>query len=133
MSCDAQAIIDDATCVECFVPPGMQAAALLVMLCAIRDGDTAMSCDPQAIIDEAECLQCMIPPGLMGAALLSVACAIAQSGGGGGGGGCANTFGVVDPIGVVTPTCLGQFYSNTVFDSLWQATGLTNADWKQWV
>lgn len=133
MACDPQTIIDDATCVECFVPPGMQAAALLVMLCAIRDGDTAMSCDPQAIIDEAECLQCMIPPGMMGAALLSVACAIAQAGGGGGGGGCANLDGAGSPVGSVTPDCIGQFYSDTTGDFLWQARGLTDADWHLWV
>ncbi len=131
MSCDAQAIIDDATCVECFIPTGMQPAVLLALLCAIRDGDTDMSCDPQALIDEATCLQCQIPDGMMFPALISVACAIAA--GGTGGGACANTLGVVDPIGVVTPTCLGQFYTNTVFNSLWQATGLTNADWHQWV
>jgi len=131
MPCDVDTIIEDSTCVECFIPVGLQPAALLVILCAIRDGDTSMSCDPQAIIDEASCLQCQIPDGMMFPALISVACAIAQ--GGGGALACSNAFGVVDPTGVVTPTCVGQFYTNTALDTLWQATGLTNADWHQWI
>lgn len=114
---------------ECFIPAGLQPAVLLVLLCAIRDGDTSMSCDPQALIDEANCLQCKIPDGMMFPALISVACTIAANGSGG----CENQIGLVSPVGVVTPDCLGQFYTDTVLDVLWQATGLTNLDWHQWV
>lgn len=130
MACDVDAIIEDSTCVECFIPTGLQPAVLLALLCAIRDGDTDMSCDPQALIDEATCLQCKIPDGMMFPALISVACAIAQ---GGTGGGCENLVGVVSPVGVVTPDCVGQFYTDTVGDVLWQAIGATSADWKQWI
>lgn len=50
------------------------------------------------------------------------------------GGGAANGMGVVDPGGVVTPAAIGQFYTNTVTPSLWQATGLTSADWTlRWI
>ncbi len=47
--------------------------------------------------------------------------------------GCANAEGSGSPVGVVTPSCAGQFYSDTTGDVLWQARGLTNADWHQWI
>jgi hypothetical protein len=122
MACDAQTIIDDSTCVECFIPRGLQPAALLVILCAIRDGDTSMSCDPQAIIDEANCLQCLIPDGMMFPALISVACAIAAAGGGG-------EIGIVTPQGAVTATA-GTTYYDSVADTFW--VNLNGATlWKQ--
>lgn len=44
----------------------------------------------------------------------------------------SNLLGVVDPNGAVTPDAVGQFYTNTAavpLPQLWQAEGLTNADW----
>ncbi len=60
--------------------------------------------------------------------------AIASSVSGGGGGvACVNVSGAGSPVGVVTPGCTGQFYRDTVGNALWQSTGLTNADWTQWI
>lgn len=53
---------------------------------------------------------------------------------GGGGGGSENLLGSGSPVGVVTPTAAGQFYTDTTnvpLPVLWQATGLTDADWLQ--
>jgi len=66
------------------------------------------------------------------AAILVLLNAIAGSTGGGGIA-CANAEGSGSPVGVVTPSCAGQFYSDTTNDVLWQARGLTNADWHQWI
>jgi hypothetical protein len=89
-----------------------------------------MSCDPQAIIDEATCLQCKIPDGYVFASILAVVCSIAS---GGSGAGCANIIGSGSPVGIVTPTCAGQFYTDDTGDILWQAMGLTNTSWHQWI
>jgi hypothetical protein len=51
----------------------------------------------------------------------------------GGGGGSNNISGVGEPVGVVTPDAINQFYRDTDgTPSLWQSTGLTNLDWIQW-
>jgi hypothetical protein len=56
-------------------------------------------------------------------------------GGGGGGGGAlsANLSGAGSPVGVVTPTALNQFYRDTTGNALYQSTGLTSADWINWI
>lgn len=53
--------------------------------------------------------------------------------GGGGSGSSNNISGAGSPVGVVTPDAVNQFYRDTASNSLWQSTGLTNADWYQWV
>jgi len=50
-----------------------------------------------------------------------------------GGGGSNNISGAGEPVGVVTPDAINQFYRDTDgTPSLWQSTGLTNVDWIQW-
>jgi hypothetical protein len=44
-----------------------------------------------------------------------------------------NINGVGSPVGVITPVVVNQFYRDTAANSLWQATGLTNTDWFQWI
>lgn len=55
------------------------------------------------------------------------------AGGGGGGVVSGNILGSGSPTGVVTPTALGQFYSDTTGFALYQAFGLTNTSWHQWI
>lgn len=60
----------------------------------------------------------------------------ALSGGGGGGAVSPNINGAVSPVGVVTPAAENQFYRwddayGAGQHSLFQATGLTSADWWQ--
>lgn len=52
----------------------------------------------------------------------------ASSGGGGGGG---NLAGSGSPIGVVTPTSLGQLYADYTTPGLWESNGLTSGSWIQ--
>ncbi len=62
-----------------------------------------------------------------------------QPGGGGGGGGgsqwgqesTAKFAGSGSPVGVVTPTGEGDLYVDSTTPGLWQATGVTSADWAQ--
>lgn len=52
----------------------------------------------------------------------------------GGGAGVSNLLGIGSPVGVVTPDALGQFYTDRTTPGqpiVWQATGLTNADWER--
>ncbi len=44
-----------------------------------------------------------------------------------------NLSGAGSPVGVVTPNAVNQFYRDTTGNALWQATGLTNTSWIQWV
>ncbi len=44
-----------------------------------------------------------------------------------------NLSGAGSPVGVVTPSAINQFYRDTTGTVLWQSTGLTSADWLQWV
>lgn len=37
------------------------------------------------------------------------------------------------PVGSVVPTYVGQFYTDLTGTQLFQASGLTNADWIQWI
>lgn len=57
--------------------------------------------------------------------------AIRDGGGGGGGGGAPNLSGIGSPVGVVTPTAVNQWYTDTAGNFIWQSTGLTNVDWAQ--
>lgn len=82
----------------------------------------------QEIMTAAKCFDC-IPPGYQNAALLYLANAIVDNGGGG----TDNLNGVGSPVGVVTPDAVNQFYRDTTGTSLWQSTGLTSADWIQWI
>lgn len=55
-------------------------------------------------------------------------CVLEGAGGGATGSGVLEGSG--SPVGVVTPTSVGQLYSDSG-GGLWQATGLTNASWQQ--
>lgn len=50
----------------------------------------------------------------------------------GDGGSSNNISGAGSPVGVVTPDALDQFYRSTTGPGIWQAIGLTNADWILW-
>ena len=47
--------------------------------------------------------------------------------------GSSNLSGSGSPVGVVTPDAVNQFYRDTSGNALWQSTGLTSADWIQWI
>lgn len=91
MACTAQQLMTAANCDICTFNAYMADAAELVLLCAIRDGNTSMACDPQTIIAQANCLLSCVPPGGYGAAKLAVLCDILAKGGSGGSGGTGGT------------------------------------------
>jgi hypothetical protein len=106
MACEAQELINDIPCDLCAIPPGLVPYAVLVLLCAIRDGDT-MACDPQSLLDEANCLQCALTPGMVGYAQLAVLCGIAS--GGSGGAGQVMEYTTTDPTtDGITPTNVNE-------------------------
>lgn len=47
--------------------------------------------------------------------------------------GAININGTGSPVGVVTPDAVDQFYRRTDVQELYQSTGVTSADWLQWV
>lgn len=49
----------------------------------------------------------------------------------GGGTVCASLSGAGSPVGIHSPSFIGQLYHNTTNDTYWRSTGLTNADWTQ--
>ena len=78
MACDAQALLAAAKCFECKYQGLMYDAVEVVLLCAIRDGESP-DCDPDALLAEASCLLCTIPPGAFPAVKLSLLCDIANA------------------------------------------------------
>ena len=77
MACDADQLLEDAKCYLCLIPAGYMDAVELVLLCALRDGET-LDCDPQSLINEANCIWCKLGaiPGAMQAAKIAVMCDI---------------------------------------------------------
>jgi len=53
--------------------------------------------------------------------------------GGGGGTAFQDLSGNGSPVGVVTPDAVNQKYRDSLNDTYWWATGLTNTDWQQFV
>jgi hypothetical protein len=56
-------------------------------------------------------------------------CVLEGAGGGATGSGVLTGSG--SPVGVVTPTSVGQLYTDTTTPGEWLSTGLTNASWTQ--
>lgn len=72
MACDPQTLVQNANCLECGIPRGMQ-WAVLIYLAAVKAG---ASTNPQSLMDNAKCYTC-IPPGMRMAVLISLACQMA--------------------------------------------------------
>ncbi len=75
MACDPDALLDQAKCHLCLIPPGMMETVEVVLLCAIRDGNI-IGCEPQELIDQSFCLWCKLGPipGAIGALKVSILC-----------------------------------------------------------
>ena len=87
-----------------------------------------MACEPQELQDASRCFECLSEKELT-AIIAYLLCQIQD-------GGLAplNLRGDGSPVGVVVPAAEGQFYtdrSNVPMPVLWQASGLTSADWQQ--
>lgn len=131
-SAAVQSIIDESECAVCMGNESlfqtMQVGLLLRILTAL--GVTMTQAE---ILAETSCYTCLgmsVPEAVTLVLLNEIDLAV---GGGGGGGVSANLVGSGSPVGVVTPAQIGQFYSDSTNDVLWQALGATSADWHQWI
>lgn len=90
-----------------------------------------MACDVNTIIAESceSQIACIQSPVTLLQIIAQLTCELQQGGGGGGN----NISGSGSPVGSVTPDAANQFYRRTDINELWQSTGLTSADWIQWV
>lgn len=112
--------------------------------------------DPQTLLEEAKCYACFAQASLPEMLKLALLSRIASNGGGGGGGTWGSITGTLSnqldlqaalnaatiaarpltgagsPVGVATPTYVGQFYTDLAGTQLFQASGLTNVDWIFW-
>jgi hypothetical protein len=68
MPCDSATLLASAQCFFACGDRALEDALEIVLLCAIRDGDTELACDPSALVAEAQCLLHCIPQGASGAA-----------------------------------------------------------------
>jgi hypothetical protein len=75
MACDPATLLQQSTCFQCINSGLLFAAVEIVILCAIRDGETVPT-DPQALISQANCILACIPPGAMSAVKLAILCDI---------------------------------------------------------
>ena len=78
MPCDTALLLAQSSCYQCNYSGLMFDAVEIVLLCAIRDGET-ISCDPQALITQASCILGCIPAGMMGAVKLAILCDIVNA------------------------------------------------------
>ena len=88
-ACDPTSLVSGAACLDCGIPPGMQKAVIIYLLCQIA----GMTCSPTSLAAGAACLECGIPPGMENAVIIYLLCQIANSGGAGGGLTCGNYAG----------------------------------------
>lgn len=78
MACDTALLLEQSKCYQCNMSGLMFDAVEIILLCAIRDGETP-SCDPQALITQASCILGCIPPGMMYAVKLAILCDIVNA------------------------------------------------------
>ena len=79
VDCSSDALIVAATCDQCAIPPGMEAAVQTYILDQIRiaGGGAVMTTDE--LIAAAKCYQCNIPPGYQGSVQIYLLCQIANA------------------------------------------------------
>lgn len=77
MACDIPTLITESACFDCKFQGDMYLASEIVLLCAIRDGET-VDTDPDALLEQAACILCQVPRGLLPAIKLTLLCHIAN-------------------------------------------------------
>lgn len=73
MACDPTTLVDQAKCIECGIPTGMQLPVLIALAAQIA----GVSADPQTLMNLAKCDECQVPVGLEWPVLIALACQIA--------------------------------------------------------
>jgi hypothetical protein len=69
MATDNQSLVNQAACVDCAIPQGMQLSVLIVLFAQLA----GVSLNPQALVNLANCVQCAIPAGMQMAVLIQLA------------------------------------------------------------
>lgn len=128
VECDADSLSTSSACWLCLTEKELRGIRIL-LLCNILNG-VATDCNTQTLVNEAYAAGYIQMGEKQQMAVETYLLCQFASGGGGGGSGVLEGFG--SPVGVVTPTSIGQLYSD-VGVGLWQSTGLTSADWTQLV
>ncbi len=131
MATDAQTLLTEAQCFECFAANGymlnLMKLSLLRQILLVQNpmADTT----PQALLAAAKCYECYA--GNDYALKLMELALLGQIVGGGSGTGGAGIVGAVDPNGVVVASP-GTSYYNSVGLSFWyKLTGVGNTGWVQ--
>lgn len=130
-SAAVQEIIDDSQCAVCTGGTLYQTLEVGLLVRILSALGVTMS--QAEIMAEATCFTCLGMPLAQAVALVLLNEISATVTGGGGGSVSPNISGAGSPVGVVTPSAINQFYRDTTGIALWQATGLTSADWLQWI
>jgi hypothetical protein len=112
-SCAPQDLLTGTECWLC-LPPLVQQAIRIVLLCAIKNGDTVI-CDPQTLQNEANCILSCVPMGSMAAVEIKLLCDIANNSGGNSCVSCGAGAPVAAPEG-----CDCGFYIDTTNGDLWK-------------
>jgi hypothetical protein len=127
----SQTLVSEAQCYTCLgeVTPA-QTLRLALFRRILLAANPMAATDTQSLITYSQCYICL---GMTQGDAVELALLDQIMQASGGGGGSSNVIGSGDPIGVVTPDVIGQLYTNTaaVPPQVWQATGLTSADWTQ--
>lgn len=76
---DPNVLAQDAQCLECGLPPGMQGPVIIWLLAQIA----GVSTDPTFLAQQAQCIECGIPPGMYLPVMIWLLTQISSAGGGG--------------------------------------------------
>lgn len=124
----SQTLFDEARCFSCLGAVGATQTMRIALLSQFLQG-IGVSMTAQELIDYGKCFLCLPGVSLADTVELALLDQIVISGGGG----TSNLSGTGSPVGVVTPDEENQIYRDTSVDTYWWATGLTSADWQQFV
>ncbi len=120
---EAAALLADAKCDICYMPPGLVWYSIIAALIHIANGEAVPTA--QTLVSETGCLECVIPPGLVPYAILQALRDISTGGAGGGQSGSGS------PEGVKTANPGGTYWDVTG-QSLWvKNTGTGTTGWVQ--
>jgi hypothetical protein len=135
MATDAQSLLAQAACYECFTAnPYMAQLAQLALLRQIVLNQNAMAAvDAQSLLDQSKCYSCYASNPymlkLMELALLAQVVANGSTGGGGGGSGSGSVLcGAANPVAAPTTSCGVYVKQNGALSGIWVWDG---AAWRQ--
>ena len=129
-----QTLLTGGRCFDCYGASAVQMMRLSLLSNILTALNPMAATDPQSLLTYGKCFDCYGANGIQMMELALLDQILAASGGGGGGGGFQDLNGAGYPIVLgITPDAVNQKYHDTTNDTYWWATGLTSADWHQFV